>query len=194
MTEVNARENSLKQIDELFVGFQHANKAVYSVFEDGEVTIGDATVLVSVATDYATYKAAFEGLNTIDVKSITNKEDIPMLSGKIFNLVDGIIRTYDHSAPSVTADPSVTITEIRELLAGVVRVNKAIGDVIADGKFTMTDITIMVGLAQDYAMLKKSVEGLKNVDLKAVLNAASAVEITALTYDFVSDVVAVYKK
>lgn len=194
MLENNVRDNSMLQLEELFVGLNKGNETVYKVFEDGEVTLGDATVLVTLATDYKIYKTAFEGLNTINLDSILNKEDLPKITGDIFNLVDGIVRTYDHSAPAVLVNAEASIKEIKELLVGIVRVNKAIGEILEDGKVTISDLTSLVNLAKDYSLLQQAVVGLNNVDIKSLLSKASTVEVTALTYDFVSEIIAIYRK
>lgn len=194
MLENNVRDNSMLQLEELFVGLNKGNETVYKVFEDGEVTLGDATVLVTLATDYKIYKTAFEGLNTINLDSILNKEDLPKITGDIFNLVDGIVRTYDHSAPAVLVNAEASIKEIKELLVGIVRVNKAIGEILEDGKVTISDLTSLVNLAKDYSLLQQAVVGLNNVDIKSLLSKASTVEVTALTYDFVSEIIATYRK
>lgn len=194
MLENNVRDNSMLQLEELFVGLNKGNETVYKVFEDGEVTLGDATVLVTLATDYKIYKTAFEGLNTINLDSILNKEDLPKITGDIFNLVDGIVRTYDHSAPAVLVNAEASIKEIKELLVGIVRVNKAIGEILEDGKVTISDLTSLVNLAKDYSLLQQAVVGLNNVDIKSLLSKASTVEVTSLTYDFVSEIIATYRK
>ena len=83
--------------------------------------------------------------------------------------------------------------EIKELLVGLLRINKAVADIAEDGKLSFADFGTLMSLIKDHKVLSEAVKGLKDIDFSLLKDPEVEKEILNAVVDTVHEIINEYK-